>query len=336
MTNSPAFSAIGSMPGTDVRETVRVVRDLFDGNGIPFLPELPARGPGADMIGRSAARLAGLGVDLQPSGWRLTDASGLDARRAQAFLREDLDELAEAFDGYEGPLKVQWSGPWTLAASVSLPRGERVLTDRGATRDLRESLSEGVRSALATVRRLVPGAQLILQWDEPSLPAVLAGALPTASGYGRVRPVEQSVVVDGLSTLVASIEDAAAQVLHCCAPGVPVPLLRRVHGLDLAVDTSLVKPRQWDGVAELVESGRRLWAGAVPADGSVTRPEQISDPLVRTWRSVGLTGADLRTTVLTPACGLAGSSPEAVRALFKVLAQAAERLGEESENLSGS
>ena len=88
------------------------------------------------MIGRAASHLVGLGVDLQPSGWRLADSSGLDARRGAAYLRQDLDELAETFDGWSGRLKVQWCGPWTLAASLAVPRGERVLTDPGAARDL--------------------------------------------------------------------------------------------------------------------------------------------------------------------------------------------------------
>ena len=41
--------------------------------------------------------------------------------------------LAEAYDGYPGALQVQVGGPWTLAASVELTRGERALVDPGAT-----------------------------------------------------------------------------------------------------------------------------------------------------------------------------------------------------------
>ena len=154
---------MGSWPGTDVRETLAVVRDLLadpgDGaEGLPYLPELPDRGPGADLVGRGLGCSVDLPVDLQPSGWRLTDRPGRDQNRTGAFLREDLDELAEAFDGWTGRLKLQVAGPWTLAASTWLPRGERVASDPGATRDLVDSLAEGVRLHLATVQRLVPGA----------------------------------------------------------------------------------------------------------------------------------------------------------------------------------
>ncbi|MBC9957073.1 methionine synthase [Yimella sp. cx-51] len=315
------------MPGTDVREAGRMVRDLLGENDIPFLPELPARGPGADLVGRAATALVGLSVDLQPSGWRLTDAAGVDARRARSYLRNDLDGLAEAFDGYVGPLKLQWCGPWTLAASVELPRGERALTDDGATRDLVQSVAESALKHASAVQRLVPGAELIMQWDEPGLPAVLGGRLPTASGYGRVRAVDQARVVEGLEAVASALRAVVPhQILHCCAPGVPVPLVRRVDDLALAIDTSLIHTRQWDGVAELVESGRSLWTGVLPTDGTVTRPEQVADPLLRAWEQVGLESAALEQVVLTPACGLASTAPREVPRTFRLLQEAAALL----------
>ena len=114
-------TGIGSWPGDDIVEALGAVRDILTDR--PHLPELPHRGPGADLIGRGAALLVDLPVDLQPHGWRLVDAPGRDQRRAASWLRSDLDALAEAFDGYAGPLKVQVAGPWTLAASlVAAPR----------------------------------------------------------------------------------------------------------------------------------------------------------------------------------------------------------------------
>ncbi len=153
-------TGIGSWPGTSAREAVRTVRDLLvdgEGVGLPHCPETPARGPGADIIGRAAGLLVDLPVDLQPSGWRFVDRPGLDAARAASFHREDLDELAEAYDGYVGALKVQVAGPWTLAASLRLNRGERVVADPGAVADLVASLADGIQAYVADVRRLVPG-----------------------------------------------------------------------------------------------------------------------------------------------------------------------------------
>ncbi|GAB3585824.1 uroporphyrinogen decarboxylase/cobalamine-independent methonine synthase family protein [Calidifontibacter terrae] len=328
-------SGMGSMPGEDPREALRVTRDLLGDKGIPFLSELPGRGPGADLIGRSAAVLVGMAVDLQPSGWRLTDAAGRDARRGQAFLRQDLDELAEAYDGWTGPLKLQWCGPWTLGASVWLPRGERVLSDTGAARDLLQSVAEAARDHVRTVQGLVPGALLILQWDEPSLPAVLAGSLPTASGYGRVRPVDPAVVRDGLAYLADALRPLVTeQLIHCCAPSVPVPLIRQVPDIGLAVDLSLVSARQWDGVAELVESGRRLWAGALPTTGPLNHPRVVAEAVLKPWREVGLEAKLLEQVVVTPACGLAAAAPVVARNALRTTVEAAEILGEAAQGLS--
>ena len=137
-------TGLGSVPGDDVREWMRAVLELVD---IPFLPELPAR-PYGDMLSRTVAVLTELAADLQPVGWRLTgggDArASLDQRRARALLQEDLDVLEEYAYEYQGPLKVQVTGPWTLAASLERPRGDKVLADHGARRDLAQALADGV------------------------------------------------------------------------------------------------------------------------------------------------------------------------------------------------
>ena len=92
-----AATGIGSLPGTDVVEAAGVV---FGECELPYLPELPARGPGADMVGRTMARLAhvdpAFSMTTTPSGWRLTDRPGREVRRAMSFWGEDLDAVLEA------------------------------------------------------------------------------------------------------------------------------------------------------------------------------------------------------------------------------------------------
>lgn len=340
-------SGIGSWPGTDIRETLRLVRDTLTSlgdaegdradreervpgsvSGLPYLPELPQRGPGADVVGRGAGLLVGLPVDLQPSGWRFVDRPGRDAARTAALLGEDLDELAEAYDGWTGRLKVQVAGPWTLAASVWMPRGERVISDEGASRDLVASLAEGVRLHLATVRRLVPGADVVLQVDEPSLPAALAGRLPTASGYGVVRALDPQVALDGLEAVLAVAGEARGEaVIHCCAPGIPLPLLRRT-GADLATDISLLSPRGWEGVAVGVEEGMTLYAGCLPTAGPTPRPQAVVDGLVARWHELGMPLASLAGVVVTPACGLGELTPEAARSVHQACIDTAKELSE--------
>jgi hypothetical protein len=320
-------SGIGSWPGTSVREALAVVRDTLADDGLPYLPELPARGPGADMVGRSAALLVDLSVDLQPMGWRFVDRPGRDASRTASLWREDLDELAEAFDGYTGELKLQVAGPWTLSSSVWLHRAERAVVDEGATRDLVASLAEGVRVHLDEVQRLVPGADLVLQLDEPGLPAVLAGRLPTASGYGRLRAIDPQVAAAGLRDVLAAAGERRTAI-HCCAPDLNWPLLRGTGASALAVDTTLLGPRGWESVAATVESGVALWAGVLPTDGAATSVSSTVGALDDRWREVGLPVADLTDVTVTPTCGLAGLTPDQARSVQQMAADTARALTE--------
>ncbi|GAA4345525.1 uroporphyrinogen decarboxylase/cobalamine-independent methonine synthase family protein [Angustibacter luteus] len=323
-------TGIGSWPGTDVAEALAVVRgELPD---LPYLPELPSRGPGADMIGRAAARLVSMPIDLQPGGWRLVDRPGRDQARADAFWREDLDRMAYAFDGYTGPLKVQLAGPWTLASTVWLPRGERAVVDRGATRDLVESMAQTVRELVADVVRLVPGATAVVQLDEPALPAVLEGRVPTASGFGRLRAVAPAEAQQGLTTVLTAAHEAGARTaVHCCAPDVPIALLRDAGAQALALDVTLLGPSGWESVAASVEAGTRLWAGLVPTLGEVPAASELAGRLARWWHDVGLPVVDLADVVVTPTCGLAGASPPGARAALVRSRETARELAERAQ-----
>ena len=279
------------------------------------------------MIGRGAGLLADLKVDLQPMGWRFVDRAGRDSHRTSALLREDLDELAEAFDGYDGDLKVQIAGPWTLASSIWLHRGERSVVDVGAPRDLIGSLAEGLRAHLGELARLVPKANLVVQIDEPGLPSVLSGQLPTASGFGRIRAIDPTVAAEGLRDVVAAAGDRHT-VVHCCAPDVPLVLLRNTGVKAVSLDTTLLGPKGWESVAATVESGVELWAGVVPTDETRAKVTDVIDPLVEAWRRVGLPLADLSQVTLTPACGLAGLTPPGARSAQRLAVDAARALTE--------
>ena len=279
------------------------------------------------MIGRGAGLLADLKVDLQPMGWRFVDRAGRDSHRTAALLREDLDELAEAFDGYAGDLKVQIAGPWTLASSIWLHRGERSVVDAGATRDLIGSLAEGLRVHLGELARLVPKATLVVQIDEPGLPTVLSGELPTASGFGRIRAIDPTTAAEGLRDVVAAAGDRHT-VVHCCAPNVPLVLLRNTGVKAVSLDVTLLTPKGWESVAATVESGVELWAGVVPTDETRTKVTDMINPLIEAWRCVGLPLADLSNVTLTPACGLATLSPSGARKVQRLVVDAGRALTE--------
>jgi len=325
-------TGLGSLPGTSSREAIVAVRDLLldgDGLGLPYLPETPARGPGADIIGRAAGLLVDLPVDLQPSGWRFTDRPGRDARRTASLLIEDLDELAAAYDGYAGPLKIQVAGPWTLAASVELHRGERAVTDPGAAREIVASLAEGIRRHLADVRRLVPGAELTLQVDEPSLTAVLEGTLPTASGFGKVRAVDRQVVAAGLTSVLAAHDGPT--VVHCCHPRAPIPLLRSLSPAAIAVDLTQASAARWESLAATLEAGTDVYAGCLPSspDAPVPSVREAARGIREGSDRAGLGAEWLAHLTVTPACGLAGLTPRAAQDVHRRALDVARELTDE-------
>ncbi|MEO3887530.1 methionine synthase [Nonomuraea sp. B5E05] len=328
MSNVPMWQAtgVGSHPGEDHLEAIKVV--FGEVPGLPYLPELPARGVGADMVGRTAGLLVDLPVEVQPSGWRLSDRPGRDHRRSLDHMRRDLDGMEEIAHDYSGPLKLQVCGPWTLAGAIELKHGDKMLSDAGAVGDLTASLAQGVADHCAEVRRRLPGVtEIVLQLDEPGLPGVLAGTVPTASGFGRLAAVEGWRVEESLRLF-------DAPVVHCCAPSVPFGLLRSAGVRGVSVDAALLRRRDDDALGELFEAGMVLFMGVVP--GRVTRlpdPGVVAEPAVGLWRRLGFAPDRLAAqVVLTPACGLAGATPRYARAALAACAKAAQVLRDDPAN----
>ncbi|WP_040338270.1 methionine synthase [Candidatus Blastococcus massiliensis] len=317
-----AATGVGSLPGADPAEAVRLV--LGELPGMPHLPELPGRGAGADMIGRTAGLLVDLAVDLTPAGWRLVPRSGGDQRRAQEFLARDLDALLEQTEGYQGPLKLQAAGPWTLAASLERTRGERAVVDPGARRDLAQSLAEGLAAHVAEVGARVPGARIAVQLDEPSVPAVLQGGLPTASGFGKLPAVAAAVVEEELRAMLDALPGDV--VVHCCAQRMPLDLFRAAGAAGLSFDLGLVQ--DLDAVGTAIEAGVQLLVGVVPGtDAALPEPKATASRVQAFWRELGFPADRLPDAVtLTPACGLAGATPAHARAAMTHVREAAKYL----------
>ena len=322
------------MPGTDPAEAMRVIAgELPD---FPHLPELPARGPGADLTGRTAALLIDMPAEVTPRGWRLAERPGHDLARARAMLSSDLDVLEEVLQGFRGPVKIQLCGPWTLAATLELPRTMNVvLADPGAVADLTASLAEGAAAHVAEVAKRVPGAHLVVQFDEPALPAVAAGAVPTASGLSRLAAVEDGPLQDRLSQVLASTP--AYTTVHCCAATVPFRIISAAGADGVAFDLSQLRRGEEDAVAEAAEAGMGVLTGAISATASEAGgPRETAERVIRLWQRLGLPLATCaEQAVITPACGLAGTSPAQARAALARCREAAGMLAELIEETGG-
>jgi methionine synthase II (cobalamin-independent) len=316
------------MPGDDAREYADAVRLVFGEVDLPFVPELPARGAIAAMTGRSLAVVADLGVDLQPAGWRLTDASGIDHRRARSLLAQDLDEVESQSQGFEGIVKLQVAGPWTLAATVEKPRGDKVLSDFGARRDLAQALAEGVRQHVVDVAKRVTGGdptRVVVQLDEPALPAVLAARVPTASGFGRHRKVDLPEASAALEwVLGAAASTGATPVVHCCAVDFPIGLVRGAGARGFCVDLDQLVADQYDDLAQAIDDGDRIFLGALPTSPAQVSEKQVTERVLRLLTMLGLEPTE--RLVITPACGLAGATPDWAREALRLSAAVAGQL----------
>ena len=324
---SGAATGIGSLPGDDIAEAQRMVfGELPD---LPHLAELPARGPGADLLGRTAGLLVDLPVQIYAGRWQMAPRPGKDQRRTADLLARDLDQLSEQGDGYAGVFKVQSAGPWTMAANIDKSIGGRMLRDPGAVRDLTDSLAEGLRRHVDEVRKRMPRATVLLQLDEPSLPGVIAGRVPTESGLGAYRAVDGPAAATALRTVTELVD--APVVLHCCAADMPLQVVRDARAAAVALDLSLLK--DLDPLGEAIEAGLGLFAGAAPttppAGSRGPDSKQIADRIATLWQRLGFRPDLLpRQVVITPACGLAGATDNYARAVLKACVEAGRRLSE--------
>jgi methionine synthase II (cobalamin-independent) len=185
-----------------------------------------------------------------------------------------------------------------------------------------------VRVHLADVQRRVPGADLVLQLDEPALPFVLGGQVPTASGFNRHRSVGPPEAQDALEWVIGAAGQHAT-VVHCCAAEVPIALLRRSGAGGVSVDLATLVARGYEQLAVALDEGAQVHLGVVPSAGG-TLPSAKA-PLERVLRLLDMLGFDpdevSAQLVLTPSCGLAGAEPAYAKAALGAVREAAGELG---------
>jgi len=328
-------SGVGSWPGIAPREAAEIVVGELAG-ALAHIVELPARGVGADMLGRAGALLIDVAIDTVPRGYRVAARPGAVTRRAVSLLDEDMDALEEAWEA-AGPrgsghvVKVQAPGPITLAAELELANGHRAITDIGAVRDLAASLAEGVAAHRAALSRRLE-TPVVVQFDEPSLPKALGGQLTGVTALSPVAPLDEAVAGSMLDTCAAGV--GGAVLLHSCAPGLPWDLLQRSLIQAVSVNAGTLVAADLDGIAAFVESGRTVVLGVVAASAPERRPspEQVAGAVVAVTDRLGFGRSALRDRIgVTPACGLAGATPQWARAAIMLARQAAEAFADDPD-----
>jgi methionine synthase II (cobalamin-independent) len=286
------------------------------------------------MIGRVGALLVDISIDTVTRGYRIASRPGSVTRRATSMLEEDLDAFEEAWEQAAGagsgrPVKVQAPGPITLAAQLELANGHRAITDPGAVRDLTASLAEGIavhRAGLA--RRL--GTEVVVQFDEPLLPAALAGRLTGVTALNPVHPVDEVRAIGLFDECVRAV--GGEVLLHCCAAELPWTLLQRSAIGAVSVDVAMLDAEGLDGLGEFVDSGRVVVLGLLPAvltEGAPSLDELVAAAAAVTDR-LGFPRSVLGSRIgISPACGLAGATEAWARAATALTQRAARAIGED-------
>jgi methionine synthase II (cobalamin-independent) len=330
-----AASGIGSWPGTAARQAAEVVVGEL-GGALVHIVELPARGVSADIVGRAGALLIDMAIDTAPRGYRVVARPGAVTRRAASLLEEDIDALEEAWEtaGLRGSghaVKVQVPGPITLAAELELANGHRAITDLGAVRDIAASLAEGVAAHRATVSRRLD-TPVVVQFDEPSLPAAVAGQLTGVTALTPVARIDEALATTLLDTCVAA---AGADVaVHSCGGDLPWKVLQCSNIAAVSVNATELRVADLDAIAEFVESGRAVVLGLLAAIAPVRRPsaEEVAAAAVAITDRLGFSRSELRDRIgISPACGLAAATPKWARTAIGLVRRAAEAFADDPD-----
>lgn len=321
-------TALGSFAGSDYAACCRAVLGELE-HRAP-LPELPARGPGADMVGRSASLLPEMPVDLSPAGWRLCRGPSLITARARRMLADDREIFIETMQDWSGTPAVTVAGPLTLAACIDLPRGGRAIGDAVACRDIAQSWQAGVGDFLHEIVRLA-GRSFAVQIDEPCLAMVLDGEVPDESGRHRLPPIDAHVARRVLTRSVGTARTGGDQVIvHCCADDPHLDVLGEAGADALSLDVRDWSGDRWDELAQWcsADQARGLWLGLVGADEADPGARAIARRFSQARARLDLAEGSPRLDgwAITPACGLAGATGDGQWQILRDLVRVAADL----------
>lgn len=289
---------LGELPGTSLIDAADII--LSETGELPHLAQLPARGLGSDAIGRTAALVESVSVDRGPRSWIMSERPQLLTRRAWDRMAQDLDESEATWGTTVPDLKVQIMGPWSLAASIELASGHRVITDRGALRDLTDALIEGVNAHVRDVEKRFR-AKVIVQLDEPLLADINVGNLRGATDFNPIRPVNTKDLAERLSHVVDGLN--AERIFLNQTGSVPLWEVARESGIETFQITldQVTGTKQLDGFGHAVSAGLRIGLGITETSDRVDelgeRPRAKAMEVARFWEQLSLDPELLSTQV---------------------------------------
>lgn len=330
-TQQTRATVLAQLPGTDMVETLTVLRGELGAPHRSVLPILTNRSDTAGTAPRTVSVLTELWCDLQPHGWRLTRHPGKESRAAESLLASDVNALADVVGaestGDRGPVTVEITGPVTLAAELHLHNGERVLQDHGARRDVTAAMADGLTAWLPSVAAAVDGRPVVLRLNEPQFTPVVQGQVPTASGYRTLRAVPRPEALQSLRAVTEAARQMGATVEIVFPMGEDPRTVDHDVADRLVVERPGPDPWAWEPLAASVESGMALGllvpellhAAAQDHRGRArVRTGELVRSITGPWHSLGLPSAQLDQLTVAPSVGLTDCSPAQVRRTLKL------------------
>ena len=203
----------------------------------------------------------------------------------------------------------------------------------GACR-LERKLGQGGMGQAWLAHHLRLDSPVVVQLDEPSLSAALAGRLTGVTSLTPVHPVDESVALGLLDDCVAAAGTEVA--LHSCASEVPWKLLQRSTFHAVSVDASTPGRLDLDGLGEFVDAGRTVLLGLVAVSEPAVPPSArtIAETAAAFIDRLGFPRAVLPERIgVTPGCGLAGATPGWARTAIETAQQVADMFADEPDDL---
>ena len=140
-----------------------------------------------------------------------------------------------------------------------------------------------------------------------------------------VHPVDEALATSLFDDCVAAVGGPVA--LHSCAPELPWKLLQRSSIQAVSVDVATLTAADLDGIGEFVESGRVVMLGVIPVAPPHRHPsaKEVAAAAASITDRLGFNRSVLRERIgITPACGLAGATPQWARLAVELAQKVAD------------
>jgi hypothetical protein len=244
------------------------------------------------------------------------DAAHLHHDAIEGEVRSGLDVLLTALAGRVDPIVMSLTGPVTVALDLRRHGADDDVAHSTAV----DAVEETARWLLATARRRVPDAPVLLFLTEPGL----------ANSMHPTFPIRPRLVEQLLTTVVARLDAHATVGVQVAGRADWSMLLRTgIGALGAPVGAQLESAAA--DIARFVEQGGIMAWGAVPVDEPLgLSPERLWKRLSAVWCELTRLGADpmlLRErSIITPAGGLGAFGAAQVERVVELTQELASRV----------